>query len=250
MSIFTNKRTLVLYLLMVLPALFSGCMQQTSRGSSRKATFPVGSGGSDSGWSGGGWYQDPYAGGTGDTGSYNPNTGNETTITANFSLTGVGGTKTFYNTGSDGIYIVTDNLLQVRVRAGQAGPLTLNEGSTPFTANYGCVSYLVTVGGKSVRTKPLLANGQASAYCPDGVAEQTIDFSDRLSSGGANLSVNVSEPRYDFYCQLWYACQTFPNSTTYSCYYSFPYSYYNSYCPTRAVYKSHTVTGDLDILTN
>lgn len=172
---------------------------------------------------------------------------NTSTITASFSLNGVNGVVTAYDTRNDSIQIVTDNLLQVRIRAGQAGPLTLPNGNTPFTANYSCVSYLVTVNGRSVRTQPLLANGQPSPYCPDGVPEQTIDFSDRVSPGSGTLYVRVTEPRYDFYCQLWIACQPFP-------YYAgcagFGPNYQNLYCPTRVVYQTHTVTGDLDILTN
>ncbi len=105
------------------------------------------------------------------------------------------------------------------------------------------------MNGRSVRTKPLLANGVASSNCADGVAEQTINFSDRLSAGGDAPTVVISEPRYDFYCQIWNSCQTYPNMYYSQCS-GFSYSNYNLYCPNRAVYRTHSVTGNLEITTN
>lgn len=230
-----QKRAIALSLLLMIAA--AGCGGQSYR-------VPAGDGQNqgDGGWNGGGggWWPDP-----------NPSSvPTYPKITTSFELNGVNGNKTSYNTNEQGLQIITENVLKVTVRAGQAAPNSLNNGSSsPFTANYSCVSYLITVGGRSVRTKPLRVGSQPSPYCPDAVAEQTIDFSDRTGPGN-DLSVRVTEPRYDFYCQMWYSCQMYPNNTTYTCYYSFPYSYYNSYCPTRAVYQTHTVTGELEIQVN
>ena len=179
-------------------------------------------------------------------------------ITAEFSMNGTGGNVTSFSTQGAGIIVNTENVLKVTVRAGQAGALSIagTSGGSSFTANYSCVSYLVTVGGRSVRTSPLLANGQPSAACPNGVAEQTIDFSDRTAPG-QTYNVVVSEPRYDFYCQMYaqyhnqclYIMGPYENYWYGDCY-SWKSAYQGSYCPTRAVYKNHTVSGSLEIQVN
>ncbi len=178
-----------------------------------------------------------------------PTTTGAPSTTASFSMNGVGSAQPSWSSAGR-VSISTDNVLKIKITAGQAGALTLSSGGTNvFTANYSCVSYVVTVNGRSVRTKNLLANGVASTYCPDGVTDQTIDFSDRLSAGGDAPTVVVSDPRYDFYCQIWHGCQTYPNMYYSQCS-GFSYNYYNTYCPSRAVYKTHSVTGNLEIYTN
>ncbi len=239
-----SRKKIVLSVLISLP-LFAGCADQSYR---------TVAGNAGSTYTGGNNYI-PVSGTTttsADTSSTTDTTtttSNNPTVTASFSMTGVGGTQPSWSSQGH-VTISTDNVLKITIRAGQAGALSLSNGSqNVFTANYSCVSYLVTVNGRSVRTAPLLANGVASSYCPNGVESQTIDFSDRLSAGGDAPVVTVSAPSYDFYCQIWYGCQTYPNMYLSQCQ-GFSYNYYNSYCPTRSVYKTHTVTGDMDIETN
>ncbi len=239
-----SRKKIVLSVLISLP-LFAGCADQSYR---------TVAGNAGSTYTGGNNYA-PVSGTTttsADTSSTTdttPTTSNNPTVTASFSMQGVNSAQPSWSSQGH-LSISTDNLLKITIRAGEAGPLTLSNGTqNVFTANYSCVSYLVTVNGRSVRTKPLLAGGVASSYCPTGVTDQTIDFSDRLSAGGDAPVITISDPRYDFYCQIWYGCQTYPNMYYSQCQ-GFTYNYYNLYCPNKAVFKNHTVTGDMDIETN
>ncbi len=244
-----NRKKIVLSILISLP-LFAGCADQSYR---------TVAGNAGSTYNGGNYYA-PVTGSTSTSTSSSTTdsttttdttdtTSNSPTTTASFSMQGVNSAQPSWSSQGH-LSISTDNLLKITIRAGQAGALTLSNGTqNVFTANYSCVSYLVTVNGRSVRTKPLLANGVASSYCSNGVESQTIDFSDRLTAGGDAPVVTISDPRYDFYCQIWYGCQTYPNMYLSQCS-GFSYNYYNTYCPNKAVFKNHTVTGDLDIYTN
>ncbi|MBL7713982.1 MAG: hypothetical protein JNL01_00855 [Bdellovibrionales bacterium] len=175
--------------------------------------------------------------------STSPNTNNTPSYSGYFSLNGVNGVTTSYT-----MNVNADTTLKVKVTADSAGPLTISTGSSPFTANYSCAQFTVTVGGRSVQTQKLLVGGIPSTSCPDGVASQTIDFSDRLQPGVSNYSVKVESPRYDFYCIIWMACQTYPYMYDSSCS-SFTYNYYTTYCPMRSVFKNHTVNGGLEVFT-
>ena len=147
-------------------------------------------------------------------------------------MTGVGGANPTYTTQA----VQTDSILKVKITAGPAGNLSL-PGSTysNFTANYSCISFAVTVLGKTVTTQTLAVNG-GGPLCPGAPESQVIDFSSRLTANHPPVTVSVSGARYDFYCGLWYN--------------GFVLGTYNMYCPLRTVYQNHTVSGMLDIQTN
>ncbi len=161
----------------------------------------------------------------------------DSAYTFSFSVTGANGTAPTYTTGA----INTDNILVVRINAGPAGQLSVPGFYSNFTANYNCVSYNVTVGGRTVTTQTLAPQGSNSSYtasnqCPGAPSSQVINFSDRLSPGHGNMFVQVSNARYDFYCELYFQGMLSGQ--------------YNMYCPLRTVYQTHTVTGSLDIQVN
>jgi hypothetical protein len=158
-------------------------------------------------------------------------------ITYTFSITGSGGVTPTFTTPS----VDTDSVLKIRVRSGIAGPISV-PGSN-FTANYGCITYNVTVLGRTVQVGPLAVNG-GSVACQGASDNQVINFSDRLSPGHNVVTVQVSNPKYDFY---YIGCISYP-----WLYNAYPYGNYscNLYYPLYNVYKNHTVTGSLDIQVN
>ena len=174
-------------------------------------------------------------------------TGFAPAMTFSFSLTGKGGNAPIYTTPSFG----TDNILRVRVTAGRADQLSLlpHSGYTysNYTADYTCISYTVTVAGQSIATKPLAVDG-GGPMCPSASDSVVLDFSRRLGPGHGSVQVVVSDAKYDHYCTLWAACQAQPWTT--ACNYSFPPQSYTMFCPLRTVYRTHTVTGSLDIQIN
>ncbi len=153
--------------------------------------------------------------------------------TYSFTETGIGGTSATYTTPA----ILTDTVLQVTVTAASAGALSLATGYSNFTANYGCISYNVTVLGQTMTTNILSPNPGYDENCPEAASSQMLDFSSRLTPGHGAVTVEISNPAYDFYCQMW--------ESGYPGIYN-PYTY-NDYCPLRAVYKTHTVAGSLSI---
>ncbi len=154
--------------------------------------------------------------------------------TYDFAVTGSGGTTPSWQSP----LVETDNLLKVRVSAGNASRISLPSGYSNFTATYGCVQYTIRALGQTVTTG-LLSTGSASSsvYCPNAPTSQVIDFSSRLGSGHNSVNIEVTEVRYDFYCQM--LMQGLISSM-----------YYNTYCPSYPVYRTHTVTGQLDIQVN
>ena len=155
--------------------------------------------------------------------------------TYSFSLTGSGGTAPTYTSTS----ISTDNTLRVRVIPGQAGSLSTSEGTdSNFSATYYCASYTVTVLGHSLTTQPLKING-GGAICANAAESEILDFSDRMTSGHGDVTVGISAPRYDYYCQLLY--NGYIN-----------WGYYSTYCSQSLypVYKNHTVTGSIEVEVN
>jgi hypothetical protein len=157
-----------------------------------------------------------------------------------FTVTGSGGTSPTFTASN----VRTDSLLKVKVIAGAAGPVSIPSGTpgyggsySNYQASYGCVRYTIEVAGRSVTTNTLAVEGQNS-LCPDAPTSQIIDFSDR-AVGVTNTSVKVTAVRYDYYCQLVYMG------------YISPY-YYNTYCGSSlySVYRTHSVTGTLEIQTN
>lgn len=150
-----------------------------------------------------------------------------------FQVTGQGA----YTTGA----INTDNLLVIKVNAGPAGQISVPGLYSNFTANYNCVSYNITVGGRTVTTQTLkVPNATQSWYtvdqCPNAPSSQIINFSDRASPGHGDMFVTVSNARYDFYCELFY--QGLISGTA------------NMYCPLRTAYQTHTLTGTIDVQVN
>jgi hypothetical protein len=172
-----------------------------------------------------------------------------------FSITGQGGATPSYSTYSDnGSYIETDNLLQVTVTAGAAGELTFPSTSSTtysaFTASYNCITYTVSVYDSSnallkSMTTETLAVTSGNSGCPNAPTSQMLNFSSTVVSGTHNgVYVTVKANNYDFYCQYWY-------SLYYAYGYASPwYADYSSFCPMRAVYKTHTVNGSLSVVTN
>jgi hypothetical protein len=162
------------------------------------------------------------------------------TETYAFTLTGNGGTNTTFSVDN----INTDTILKVKIIAGSAGQLSLSSGSySNFTASYKCVRYTITALGRSVQSKVLAVDGGDSVFCPGAPTEETINFSNRLTTGHGDITIAVSAPSYDFYCQMARtSCGT--NS---SCLY---YSGCNLSAPMRTVYKNHTVTGSIAVQTN
>lgn len=154
--------------------------------------------------------------------------------TFSFSMTGSNGAAPTYTASG----INTDNVLKIRVNSGPASNLTVPNLYSNFTANYSCISYTISVLGRTVVTQTLsVPNGDPHfSQCPGAPQNQVIDFSDRLSPGHGPVSVQVTAARYDFYCQLWFRGWV-------------PGDYY-MYCPMRTVYQNHTVTGSLDIQVN
>jgi hypothetical protein len=154
-----------------------------------------------------------------------------------FQVTGSGGTAPSYTTGA----INTDNLLVIKVNAGPAGQLSVPGFYSNFTANYNCVAYNITVGGRTVTTQTLkVPNASQSWYamdqCPGAPSSQIINFSDRASPGHGDMFVTVSNARYDFYCDLYY--QGMLSGTP------------SMYCPLRTAYMNHTLTGTIDVQVN
>ena len=149
-------------------------------------------------------------------------------LSYSFSLDGTGGNVTSYQTPT----FNTDTILKVRITGGPAGPITVPNSN--FSMNYYCVGYTVTVLGQTVATKPLAVNGGNPSLCPD--TQQVIDFSSRLIPGHGPVSISVTAPRYDYYCELYWNGMI--SGTP------------QMYCPLHTVYKTHTVTGQLDVQVN
>lgn len=162
-------------------------------------------------------------------------------ITESFTVSGVNGTSPSYTTTVD-----TDNVLRIKVTAEAAGQVT--DPTYGFSGTYSCVSYKVTVLGSTQTTK-LLAVGSntdllAGYNCPGAAGSQILDFSSRLTPGHGTITVKVEASSYDFYCR---GCESSP-----WLYNAYPYGPYSCslYCPSRPVYKTHTVTGTLSIQIN
>lgn len=154
----------------------------------------------------------------------------EPAYTYTFEVSGTGGEDPVYETPE----IYTDSILRVKVIAGQSANMTL-PGYQAYSFPYGCVQYTVTVRGRSVRTDVLRVEGGDSSDCPNAPTEQIIDFSERVN-GGEPVTVQVDRAKYNLYCRLWW--------------YGYIYGYSNLYCPTRTVYRTHYVSGDLAIEVN
>jgi hypothetical protein len=243
---FKKLKSLPVFILAVMTASSCG-------GSATTFTNPINSGGTAS----------PYTYPTTTTPT-TTSTSTTTTTTTNsqypaenfsFSITGQGGATPTYSTYSNnGSYISTDNLLQVMVTPAAAGELTFPSTSTTqysaFTASYNCITYTVSVYDSTgallqSQTTGTLALTSGNSGCSSSPTSQTLDFSSVVVSGSHNgVYVTVSADNYDFYCQYWYSLyDAYGTASPW-------YADYSSFCPMRAVYKTHTVNGSLSVITN
>lgn len=158
----------------------------------------------------------------------------------------------FEITGKNGNYpsrkvtgINTDNILKIKVIPGPAGNISVKQGYPENTysnaqGSYNCVSYLITVGGRSQRTQNLALPGtNGQCYGATGVESQTLDFSDRLTPGHGEMEITITEARTDNKCM-----QALTNWMY--------MGQYSTYCLTSLydLYINYTATGTLDIQTN
>ncbi len=193
---------------------------------------------------------DPDWGSGGDTGSSDGTTDPVVVVPApsyDFAVTGKGGTADTFTAP----IVDTDNLLQVRISAASAGQLSLSSGSySNFSANYGCVEYKVEALGQSKSTGVLSVSGN-SALCPGAPTYRDLDFSSSLASGHNSVNVKITEVRYDFYC-LWAKDQNagFAYYYPYGSYYGYSQQNESLFCPTKTVFKNHTVNGRMQIRVN
>jgi len=127
----------------------------------------------------------------------------------------------------------TDSVLRLRVTSGPAQAIDLPGVS--FTARYGCVQYAITVNGRTADTVILSVEGEDNQHCPDAPTSVLMDFSDRLGGPDAP-TITVSDARYDFYCRLWFRGVIGGG--------------YNLYCPIRAAFKNHILSGTLKVQVN
>jgi hypothetical protein len=170
---------------------------------------------------------------------------------ANISMTGAGGTNPTYSTlKASGAYIQTDDTLKVRVlvEPGTSG-LSISTYSG-FSANYNCVSYEVSIYDDSGAligsqdTGMLQVTGSSECMNSSGTNYQDLDFSGSVTGPHGGLNVEVQALSYDWYCQLWYDYYDMYGS------YSPYYSYYSYWCPSKAVYKTHTIDASIQVETN
>ena len=143
--------------------------------------------------------------------------------------------------------VETDSLFRVRIHAAPAQSIP---GADTVVMSYGCVQFNVTVQGEQRTTELLRVPGEDNSLCPNAPTSQVLDFSNR-TGGASGMDVEISNPRYDFYCHLWWQA-----------YYSAPWGYnpsewamynagpYGSVCPTRYLHETHTAAGTLEIETN
>lgn len=130
----------------------------------------------------------------------------------------------FENQDEPGLYgIMTDQTLKVRITPGN--PMSIYTESCPsgnledcrYTPVVGCVSYDITVAGRTVTTPPLKVPGTpTSPLCTNAVTEMVYDFSSQLAPGHGAVSLTVSEARYDELCQQALKCE---KQWTWGCYY-------------------------------
>jgi hypothetical protein len=181
--------------------------------------------------------------------------------TATNTLTGQGGTHPVYSTFQDsGQYLSTDNLLKVQVSVQSGGLLsdsvavTGSSAYSGFSATYDCASFEVDIYDNSgnhlgsQQTEMLqVAGSQGCLQYPqaNGPVSQILDFSGNIAEAPHGpLDVRVTALQYDFYCKLLYDyAQSIGISPLESSYYSF-------WCPSKIVYKTHTVSAGLEIEVN
>ncbi len=180
----------------------------------------------------------PTSGSGSGSGSSGSSSGTEwdNAIKLSFSLNGANSGNETYTSAP----ITTDNLLKVRVSALPGGQNVVPGQTTGYQANYYCAGYTVKALGQAVDTNALsVYPGGVQGLCQNGQS-QVIDFSGRLTPGHGDIVIEVTKPRYDWYCMLWFDPY----------YRSLMGGTYAMFCPLRNVYQYHTVQGSIEILTN
>jgi len=179
-------------------------------------------------------------------------------------VTGPGGTSPTYSAACESTnvtcanpsYITTTNLLEVQVTPQAGGLLAAPTGVySGFSATYNCASYQVEVlddqGDVLGSQQTGMLAVSASAPCMDGsgnaitTTSQILNFSPTISqSSHGPLDVRISAVDYDFYCKLWYQ--------EYDLYgYESPYyAYYTEWCPSKVVFKNHTIGVSMEVEIN
>lgn len=140
--------------------------------------------------------------------------------------------------------VVTDSTLQVKITPGAAAAVSVP--GYGYTADYGCLQVSYTVSDTTgivdfTTTTQVMAVNGGSGACQNAETSDTQDLSNRLTPGHGTISITVSNPKYDFYCQLCYWNPYLFNAQYYGC---------NAYCPVRPLYKTHTATGTLSVATD
>ena len=163
-----------------------------------------------------------------------------------FSITGPGGTTPSANVGP----VNTDNMLQVQVTPGSAGPLSLPGQYSGFSANYNCVQFNVTVLGQTLSTGLISLNGQclnAQGQYVTAPTSVVLDFSARVSGPHGPVTVTINNAQYDFYCTLFWEYYQYYGYTPQNPFYG---STPSLYCPTKTAYSNHTLTGNIAVQVN
>lgn len=136
-----------------------------------------------------------------------------------------------YTTGT----ITTDNVLKVKFK------VTAGQGNSVHQAT----ELKVTIAVNGTEVTPTYTSSNY-VYGKVGETSNVIDLSSYLSPG-VPVTITVKNPMNDFYCTYW--AGYYWDSTTYS--YQPVNPLYNSYPGCRkAVYQSHTWSGNLIVQTN
>lgn len=173
-----------------------------------------------------------------------------------FGVTGISGTTPKWN--SDAIPGV-DTILKVRIKALSNGYVNI-PGYTNYSINPGCMEYRVGIKSAtnpnavpvSITTPILETENGASPACDQYAAQANLnikseyvyDFSPAIVGQTGPFLVEVSNPRYDYYCQL------YPHTWIWIGYWWNQLGSIGSNCPLRNVYQNHLVEGSIEVQTN
>jgi hypothetical protein len=94
----------------------------------------------------------------------------------------------------------------------------------------------------SQETGMLQVSGTSECIGSSGSNYQDLDFSGSVINPHGGIDVRLQALSYDWYCQLWYDYLDEGNYTY--------YSDYNYFCPSKAVYRLHTVDASIEVQTN
>ncbi len=158
------------------------------------------------------------------------------TITADFTVTGAGGSKPTAEMND----IHTNSLLKIKVISGPSTNNSVSYGAlagtyTNFSASYTCIMYKIEGLGSPYQT-PFLALNGSSMNCPGAPSSVVVDMSSRLTAGHGAVNLTISAIKYDNACDGNPLCWS--------------NGYYGGTLIGRSVYINHSVTGYLEIQTN